>query len=323
MLISPKPPPATLSTSLPPQQAPLPPAPPGVLLKQGYFKGEEGVQLFYRLVGFGKDTIVFIHGGGEGIESGGLEVEFLATKGYTFIEYDQRGMARSELVQDTSKLKVNNHVNDLESLRLYFKLQKMSLIAMSWGAAIMTYYAYQFPHQVRSLVYLSPMPPTAEFGRRRSIAMDSVLGSAKLKRLGELDSLMRKADSTTLRLLKKERSGITDPLYVADPKHLTRKRGNSDLYPDIAKQNRKNISVRRALGGEWDFRPLLKQINAPTLVIEGEKTSIPLDATKVFAEEIKGAKIILIPDSGHNSWFDQPKVLINNLDKFFRSIRKR
>ena len=100
-ILSPQPPPPGLSTSLPPQQSVLPPAPNNLKLEQGYFQAKDGVQLFYRMVGSGKDTIVFIHGGpGVGIHDGAMDIEVLANKGYTFIEYDQRGCGRSELVRD-------------------------------------------------------------------------------------------------------------------------------------------------------------------------------------------------------------------------------
>ena len=94
MSLSPSPPAPARSTSLPPQQAPLPPVPDNQELKQGYFQGEDGVQLFYRIVGSGKDTLVFVHGGPIGIEDAALDYEVIAERGYTFISYDERGCGR-------------------------------------------------------------------------------------------------------------------------------------------------------------------------------------------------------------------------------------
>lgn len=112
--LSPKPPPPALATSLPPQQSMLPPAPENLPLQQGYLQGKDGVQLFYRMVGGGKDTLVFVHGGpGLSMEDGTLDIEMLAKKGYTFIGYDQRGGGRSELVRDITKLTMDDQVEDL------------------------------------------------------------------------------------------------------------------------------------------------------------------------------------------------------------------
>ncbi|MEM9528801.1 MAG: alpha/beta hydrolase, partial [Bacteroidota bacterium] len=148
-IMSPPPPPPTLSSSLAPQPALLPEAPSGLALKQGYFEGKDGVQLFFRMVGSGKDTLVFVHGGpGLGVDDGALDIELIANKNYTFLAYDQRGGGRSELVRDTTKLTMPDHVGDLESLRKHFKIQKLNLIGLSWGSGLITYYHDAFPTNV-------------------------------------------------------------------------------------------------------------------------------------------------------------------------------
>lgn len=43
---------------------------------EGYFRGADGVRLFYRKVGKEKKTVVFLHGGpGLGIGDGGYDME--------------------------------------------------------------------------------------------------------------------------------------------------------------------------------------------------------------------------------------------------------
>src|SRR5262249_34188061 len=103
--------------------------------QEGYFPGADHARLFYRVVGKGSRTIVFVHGGpGLGIDDGGYDLEAIAAKGFRFIMYNQRGGGRSELVTDKSKLGIDSYVRDLESLRHYFGLQKMNLIGLSWGS---------------------------------------------------------------------------------------------------------------------------------------------------------------------------------------------
>ena len=180
--MSPQPPPPALSTSLPPQQSSLPPAPSGLALKQGYFQGKDGVQLFYRMVGDGKDTVVWLHGGpGLNIGNGALENEILAGRGYTFVSYDQRSGGRSELVRDTNKLHMIDHVQDLEALRQHLHIEKLTLIGLSWGAAILTYYANRFPQNVKRFVFFSPMPPNTEYAKRRSAVQELYNGSSHKK----------------------------------------------------------------------------------------------------------------------------------------------
>jgi hypothetical protein len=58
---------------------------------EGYFPGADGVKLFYRKLGSGPQTVVFLHGGpGLGIGDGGSEMEVLA-RDRVLLMYDQRG----------------------------------------------------------------------------------------------------------------------------------------------------------------------------------------------------------------------------------------
>jgi hypothetical protein len=56
---------------------------------EGYFKGADGVRLFYRRVGNKGNPVVFLHGGpGLGIGDGGYDMEPLA-RDRALIMYDQ------------------------------------------------------------------------------------------------------------------------------------------------------------------------------------------------------------------------------------------
>ena len=94
------------------------------------------------------------------------------------------------------------------------------------------------------------------------------------------------------------------------------------ISPLAIRISRSVHSVRRALGDPWDFRPLLTNIHVPTLVIEGEKTTVPLDATREYVKQIKGAKLVLIPNAGHETYADQPEAFLDALDAFFKSTRQ-
>jgi proline iminopeptidase len=77
---------------------------------EGYFNGADGVRLFYRKVGTGPKTVVFLHGGpGLGIGDGGYDMEPLARK-RVLLMFDQRGSGRSEVVTDPRLLSVEHLV---------------------------------------------------------------------------------------------------------------------------------------------------------------------------------------------------------------------
>ena len=52
------------------------------------------------------------------------------------------------------------------------------------------------------------------------------------------------------------------------------------------------------------------------LVIEGEKTNVPLDSTREWAKTPPNARLLLIPDAGHATFVDQPNVLLREIEIF-------
>ena len=70
--------------------------------------------------------------------------------------------------------------------------------------------------------------------------------------------------------------------------------------------------------GDWDFRPLLQQIKVPALVVEGEKTNVPLDATRQWAASMPNGQLLLIPNAGHVHFIEQPKTFFKAAEKFLR-----
>ena len=70
--------------------------------------------------------------------------------------------------------------------------------------------------------------------------------------------------------------------------------------------------------GEWDFRPTMKSVTIPALVLEGAETHVPLDATQEWVKSLPNARLLLIPNAGHLIWVDQPEAVILAMDEFFR-----
>ena len=70
--------------------------------------------------------------------------------------------------------------------------------------------------------------------------------------------------------------------------------------------------------GNFDFIPILKSIAIPSLTIEGEKTNVPLDATRAWAGALPDSRLLLVPGAGHMNWIDQPELVIAAIDEFLR-----
>src|SRR4051794_3256550 len=101
--------------------------------RSGFITTSDGTRLYYRLVGNPRDTIIAIHGGpGVDLESIANDFAPLAAK-HTVIFYDQRGTGRSDLPNDTLSLGARQQVEDLEAVRQHFRLDRVTLVAHSYG----------------------------------------------------------------------------------------------------------------------------------------------------------------------------------------------
>ena len=66
-----------------------------------------------------------------------------------------------------------------------------------------------------------------------------------------------------------------------------------------------------------DSTPLLRDLKIPTLVIVGEEdVASPPEEVQGMAEHIPGAKFTIIPEAGHVSNLDQPKLFNQSIQEF-------
>lgn len=293
-------------------------AKPELRVDEGYFSGADGVRLFYRRVGRGRDVAVFLHGGpGSNFRGQGDLMERLAD-GRAVIMYDQRGSGLSQLVTDPKLLTAEDHVRDLEALRQHFGIRRMTIIGLSWGAGLAAMYAAQHPDRVERLLLISPISPTKALSDARVAKLNLLRGDAEAARRKEIqEKLARAGDEETVALCR-ELNDTTFRLYLLNPTPEKLNHANQRCnIPPAAIRNRYVVeAATQASIGDWDFRPTLARIRIPTLVMEGAKTNVPLDATREWAAVMPNARLLLIPEAGHELFLDQPAAFVEAAEQF-------
>lgn len=287
-------------------------------VEEGRFIAADGVGLFYRKVGNGRDFVVFLHGGpGLSMNDGGLDMEPLAA-GRTLILYDQRGCGRSDIVKDPAMLTAAADVRDLEALRRHFHIEKMTLIGLSWGSGLAALYAAEHPDRVSRIVFLSPMPPArTPYMQQRSQKTNSLISEKDRARLGEIAKQYPTASDDQIKPLCRERIRIVFGPYLYNAAAYSRTRGDECGVPPDAIKNQGTVnSATFASLGDWDFRPMLAKLKIPVLVVEGEMTNVPLDATREWVKWSPGARFLLIQGAGHLNYLERPDVFYPEVGLF-------
>lgn len=287
-------------------------------VREGYAPGADGVRLFYREVGNGPDTVIFLHGGpGASMHDGGYAIEPAVT-GHTLLMYDQRGGGRSEIITDSSRLTAEDHVRDLEALRQHFKIQKFSLIGLSWGSGLAALYASEHPEHVSRIIFLAPLPVAREpFLQQRVDRTNSALTPQEVARIRQIISLYKSATDDQAVSLCREQFGLIEKPYSME--RVADSAPEICNVPPAAIRNFwvVNAAVFKSLG-DYDLRPKLATIKAPVLVIDGVQSIVPLDGTREWAKAALDGRLLLINGAGHGVFRDQPKALFEAIRQFLR-----
>jgi proline iminopeptidase len=282
-------------------------SPDSVLIEEGFFTGADNNQLFYRKLGSGSPTVVYLHGGPSNMQDGGLDIEELA-KGRTLIMFDMRSGGRSQLLGDRALLGFDRYVADLEAVRQHFRLKEMILVGQSFGAGLAARYALTHPGIVTRLMFWSPIWPAWEYFRPREQEVERFMGPEAAARDARIGALIASAPDSQVVSLCREDVRLYFPFYLSDPNALGGMKGDYCAGSPEAIRHQylagDVIYGSHASLGSWDIRPELPKLVMPLLVLEGAESRVPMEATKTWVLLAPNARFMLIPHSGHLLWLE-------------------
>jgi proline iminopeptidase len=287
--------------------------------REGYIHTPDSASLYYRVIGSGSDTIIAIHGGpGVDLESIAGDFAPLGEK-HVVIFYDQRGTGRSTLPTDTTRLNATQQVADLDAVRRHFGLERVTLVAHSYGPLLAATYAIAHPDVVRRMVFFGPVPPRrGTFWTRFGQSMATKLDSAARLRMAAAGRML--ADTTVdARTACRAYWAEGMPPRLAEPER-TLPLIRSDLCASTPAGIRYGLGttnrVVMASYGNWDIRAALANVPAPTLVVHGEAESIPMDLVEEWVRALPNARLLRVPRAAHFTYAERPELVWPAVEAF-------
>ncbi len=283
--------------------------------REGFVASADGVRLYYRVAGAGPDTIVVINGGpGVGHEVLAPDVAPLEAR-HTVIFYDQRGGGRSGL-PDTTALGMDRFVEDLDAVRRHFGMERMTLLAHSYGPLIAAAYARTHPERVERMIFFGGLGPRREdatvFARTRAAQRDA----AQERRWQDIARRLRSGTPAEAVEACRENTALMNELVAAEGWPV--RRGTSCDAPAEAVVYGSRYTSRilpRSLG-EYDFTRDLAGLRAPILVITGDRDETPVPAHRAWAAAVPDGRLLLITGGGHYPHIERPDVFYPAVDAF-------
>ncbi len=244
------------------------------------FASVNGINLYYETHGAGP-ALVFAHGAGGNHLSWWQQIPVFSRR-FQCITFDHRAFGRSRDGDAATALGRRGFHDDLRDLLDYLGIGEARIVAQSMGGRTAVGFALRNPGRCRAMVLA---------GTTGGAVDDAVRGMQADYRETEMGrlSLMQRAVSPALR----ERTAALDFLYRSVAR-LNPQRPADFLAPPPA--NYRGSSAERL--GDADF---------PVMFLVGEDDAItPRAIIEGCHRAVRGSRFIVIPESGHSSYFEQP-----------------
>lgn len=207
---------------------------------------------------------------------------------YRLVRYDTRGGGLSDW--QPRSVTFDAWVEDLHRVVDSAGLDRFALFGMSQGVSVAAAYAARFPERVSHLILYGG------FVRGLTKRGDAL----SLERLELMDHLIRVG------------WGYPQPAFRQAFGAMFIPDGTNEQFKWFDELQRASMSPENAtrflrVAHEVDLRPLLRQIEAPTLVMHANRdNAVPFEEAKVIAGSIKGAKLKVLDGNNHILFENEP-----------------
>ena len=245
-----------------------------------FCKTNDDLNLYYEIHGNEQatETIVFLNGLSQSTISWILTLPYFKSD-YRIVLMDFIFQGKSDKQGEWRSF--DQHAQDLLSLLDHLQLKKPVIAGLSYGSMVAQHFAVHFPGRLSKLLLM------ATFANKTPYYEAIELSWWRALELGGYNLMLDIMLPTVL----SERY-FAQPLMPIELMKQARQESQADAQS--------LFKLMRATKERPDYRPELKKIKAPALVIQGEKDMLlPVHLANEVAKAIPGAKLEIIPNAGH------------------------
>lgn len=255
----------------------------------------DGLRIHYLIQGRGT-AVVLLHGLGSCADDWWLQFPALAAR-YRVVAPDLRGHGRTD--KPPGPYTVPQMAEDVVGLMEALGVGEAHVVGLSLGGLVAQALAARHPDRVRSLILVNTFARLRPRGLRswrlllqRGLAL--LVGGVEKQAEVVARSMFPHPDQGAIRRAAVERLRANDPRAY-----------RAAIYAAM----------------RFDGRPDLVRIRVPTLVVAGtEDTTVDMAAKEELARNIPGARLEVVPHSGHVTPVDQPAHFNRLVLQFLREV---
>jgi len=254
----------------------------------GTFATLPGRRLWYVDTGGTGTPVVLLHAASGSILMWERQLPALRAAGYRVIAFDRVGWGKSELDEGAAP---GTAADDLQGLLGQLRIDRFHLVGTAAGGFVAFDYALSFPERLRSLTVANSIGGVQD---EEYLAL-----GRRLRPSPQFDAL---------------------PVEVREvgPTYRAADAAGTARWAELSRQSR----LQRPLPSAQTFKnrvtfARLEAIRVPTLLISGgADLYAPPPVMRLFADHMKGAQTINVPDAGHSTFWEQAELFNRSLLTF-------
>lgn len=256
----------------------------------GAFANLPGRKLWYVDTGGSGTPVVLLHAASGSVLMWERQLPALRAAGFRVIAFDRVGWGKSELDPAAAP---GTAADDLQALLALLRVDRFHLVGTAAGGFVAFDYALSFP------------------GRLRSLTVANSIGGVQDEEFLSLGRRLR--PSPQFDALPIEIREVGPAYRAADAAGTAR-------WVELSKQSR----VQPVLFTPQMFKnritfASLESIRVPTLLISGGADMYaPPAVMRLFADHMKGAQMLAVPDAGHSTFWEQAELFNRSLLTFLK-----
>jgi proline iminopeptidase len=297
---------------------------PGVYRIEEGFVNANGVMIYYKIIGEGP-PLVILHGGPGASHDYFLPALLPLAEKNRMVFIDERGSGRSGKIEDPSGYTLENMAADVEAVRSSLRLGRINLLGHSFGGVLAQAYALRFPENLSRLILCSTFHST----RKMNDVFRKMVGDMTPVLRRRIETMEKKGLYGWGRDFEKNRytpeymsaawgEGYFPYLYQGrpDPNFDPAAMGNMawDVYREMWGSHGEFIIDGNL--SQVDFSDRLGSIRIPTLITVGDHDECAPSLSEEMQRLIPGARLVVLPRSGHMTFVDQPALFLRAVDGF-------
>ena len=243
------------------------------------------------------EMILFLHGIGGNKKNWKNNISFFS-KQFLTVALDTRGYGESD--DYNGELDFNDVLDDLKKVIDFFEKDKAHIVGLSMGGQIATLFYNKYPSYVKTLTLcdthfgLSNLSPT-EIEKFINLRKEPLINGKEPKDIAP----------------------IVASTLIGD---INNKSAYEQLVNSMELLHKESYLKTIETSMRTEHRHVFKTIDVPTFIMVGElDTLTPPSMSKEIMKEIKNSRLSIIPNAGHLSNIENPKVFNQKLLEFLDS----